>query len=1015
MTETIQTGGSSLASLLFTGSGSWSFVDSNVTATQDVTMSSGTTTLPTGTFTIGGSFTNAATFMHSSGTVLFNATTTGKTISPGNSWFYATVFNSATGGWTISGNATTSSTFTLTNASTFTLSSGANLSVGGSFTNSVGGASTTWAGSFLNLQSGTSFAINTKTGTGDEYGTLVLSGTTTPSMWNSSSTAYTISTPASLYSQDHAGVDGDLYIYGAYVRTSGTEYWSAATDFDGTSLAGSPRQVDVRFDSGASATFNSSSTLQILGTSTASTTIARIATGNYGITVATSTINAQFYDFKHMDVFGLNITGSSTVTSLNDGAFEVSVASGTAMTVSSSTIGNNPAAQISRVSFTTTLSTSTPAGWMAGWNYRKSHTITSASGAGTNYQVKLTLYYGAGTDSGANVYLNSRSRTDFGDIRFTSSDGTTLIDYWVSSSTSGSSEDVWVEIPANLSTTSQSIYVYYGNVSASYPYLGSERAQGDATFLFFDDFSVDLSRWNREIINGVYPYLSSTTSPDYVRIGGGITSGNYGFNSLGSSPTYNTFNNNALGFKARNATDGIGSIAFRGSATSTNTGYQARFDQRTGQGQSFLRPPYSGWNFLGSCTVDASPPSANVWYIYDVTASTSNFSLYRNGALRKSCTDATHASPGQISLQNHYGSYTDYDWVFVRKFQGTEPGQGAWGAEELIPLSSGYNVTEVGTSTSFWRFRDHTGALAGEIYDNDPGGDPGYIRWDDSNVVITISGVVYADEALTPLGSPTCDNSTPNVKIVVDGGASYTGSCNSATGAYSIGGVVVPGDPVLTAFLNTNGGVKATTITRTPTQNITNFNLYANRVIVRNEDISSSMTIAKMAVYDETNDTDIRFDAATSSGTTLTVRPDTELHIATSTTFVPGGAVTLQSSGSGSAYDGSLHIDDNAIFTGAGTTTYSIGGRLSVDAGATFTAASSTVVMTATTTGKSIVTPSPQSILSIIFRLLVSEVVGLLMATLLYRENFSCRQAHFQELKISPFQMGHSPEMVRLR
>ena len=31
--------------------------------------------------------------------------------------------------------------------------------------------------------------------------------------------------------------------------------------------------------------------------------------------------------------------------------------------------------------------------WLSGWQYRKSHVINSASGAGTNYQVKVKVYY----------------------------------------------------------------------------------------------------------------------------------------------------------------------------------------------------------------------------------------------------------------------------------------------------------------------------------------------------------------------------------------------------------------------------------------------------------------------------------------------------------------------------------------------------------------------------------------------------------------------------------------------
>ncbi len=950
---------SSFYSMHFAGTGEQSFVDTNITALGNITLTSGTTTFPSGTTTIGGSFTNTATVTPNGGTLLFNATSSGKTISTGASSLYNVTFNSVTGGWTIIGNATTTNNFTLATSSLFTLGDGLILSVGGIFQNRVGGASTTWATtSILSLEAG-NYSINSKYTGGDSYGVLQIKPNTNIQMWNSTSDTYAIQATSSLYSQDHNGADGYLYIFGNYVRTSGTEYWSSATDFDGASTS---RPVNVRFDAGASATFATGTVLQIIGTSTATTSINKISTGYYGITASSATVNAQYYQFKGMNATGFNLTGSTTIASLANGDFEVSAASGTAMTVSSTTIDKNPALPIYRVNFSTTLSTSTPSDWLAGWSYRKSHTLTAAAGAGTNYQMKITLHYGAGTDSGTHVYLNSNAKTDFGDVRFTSSNGTTTIDYWVASSTSSTVAEVWVEIPADLSTTNQSIYVYYGNTGASYPYLASERAHGDATFLFFDDFTVDLSRWQREVITGVYPQISTTTSPTYVRNGGGITSGNYGFTSLGSNPTYNGFTNNAIGYKARNATDGIGSVAFRGSATTTvpQRGYQARVDQRAGQGQSFLRPPYSGWNFLGSCTVDTNRPTADVWYIYDVTASTSDFKIYRNGTLMKSCSDATYSSPGQISLQNHYGSYVDYDWVFVRKFKGTEPAHGSWGTEELIPLSSGTNVTAVGTSTSYWRFWEHTGALSGEAYDVDPGGNPGYIRWDDSTLLITLSGTVYSDDGVTTMGSSTCNGVTPNVTVIINPGTATSTWCASLNGAYSIN-VPVVGDVTLTTYLNTNGGQKGVVVTKTPTANITNHNIYANRVITKHQDVLP-LTIADMARVDNSDDSDISFTAATGTTNTLVLPFNTELHIASSTTFAPGGNITINGNASGTSQDGSLHIDDNATFTGSATSTYTIGGSFTMDVGATFTSASTTVIMNATTSGKTITTTTGQEI-----------------------------------------------------
>lgn len=620
--EILTIGGSSLSSLLTTGSGSWSFADSNVTVTDDVIVSDGILTLPSDTLAIGGSYNNAATVTNNNGTVLFDSTDTGETITSGSSDLYNVTFDSTTGGWTITDGTTVSNNFELTNASDFVLSPGQTLIISGLLTNSIGGASTTWTGTILTLNSGTSYAVNTKSDDGDVYGILDIDPNTDVSMWNSSALAYVVDPSGSVYSQDHANVDGDLYIWGEYNRTSGTEHWSYATDFDSTDLTGgSERQVNVRLAANANATI-ADSTLSIVGTSTATTTI-QSQSGTYSMVIDGSTTTAQHYAFTDFDGSGLVFTGSTTVTAFDDGSFIPTVNTGTTITISSTTIDTNPEFQIFRVRFATTTA-----------------------------------------------------------------------------------------------------------------------------------------------------------------------------------------------------------------ITATNV------------------------------------------------------------------------------TQND------------------------------------------GTPSSYWWFRESTGNIDGEAYDNDTG-DPGSIRWDDSSYSITVSGTVYSDEGSTAMGAPTCDGATNNVRIVVDGGAAFDGPCSAADGSYSIAGVTYNGDPVLTVFLNTGGGQQAVTVTQTPTTDITGLDLYANRVITRHEDIAA-LTIADMAVYDNTDDSDIRFTAATGSPDVLTVFPDNELHVWATTTFTPAGTVTLESGGSGNSYDGTLHISNGATFTGVGTTTYSIGGSFLLDSNATFISASSTIEMTATTSGKTI-------------------------------------------------------------
>lgn len=106
-------------------------------------------------------------------------------------------------------------------------------------------------------------------------------------------------------------------------------------------------------------------------------------------------------------------------------------------------------------------------GWLTGWGYRKSHVINYAAGAGTLYQKQVTVHYGSGTDGDDDVYLNSHCRTDFGDVRFTDDDGTTLLDYWMESKVDSDYAVFWVEVADDLSTVNQTIYVYYGKADAT--------------------------------------------------------------------------------------------------------------------------------------------------------------------------------------------------------------------------------------------------------------------------------------------------------------------------------------------------------------------------------------------------------------------------------------------------------------------------------------------------------------------------------------------------------------------
>jgi len=58
-------------------------------------------------------------------------------------------------------------------------------------------------------------------------------------------------------------------------------------------------------------------------------------------------------------------------------------------------------------------------------------------------------------------------RSDCGDIRFTDSDATTLLNYWIESGCNSASTKIWVKVPSIPASSTKTIYVYYGNPSAT--------------------------------------------------------------------------------------------------------------------------------------------------------------------------------------------------------------------------------------------------------------------------------------------------------------------------------------------------------------------------------------------------------------------------------------------------------------------------------------------------------------------------------------------------------------------
>jgi hypothetical protein len=323
--------------------------------------------------------------------------------------------------------------------------------------------------------------------------------------------------------------------------------------------------------------------------------------------------------------------------------------------------------------------------WLTGWEvgHRKEITLSNSGSILTNYQVSFTVYRSSGSDSGTSVYVGtSGCLSDYDDIRFTSSDGTTLQDYWIESSDSSSAK-IWVEftsIPAGSSTW----YIYYGNSSAT------AVSNGVNTFILFDDFlggTLDAGKWT--------PSGTPTVGSSVVTIehhgGSGET-----ISSLSTYPT-NT------AWRSRIKTAHFANVSYFESG-----GYFAAWNNRAVNYFSVNTSPYQfHTNYSGGDDRSAIDGwIATVWGIAEIKRNSTTSIKY---TINDSNLD-THTSripTGSLNIgystaweASSTGAKVEVDWVLVRKYTEPEPTISAWGEKELGPLSIDIYISDIAISSS---------------------------------------------------------------------------------------------------------------------------------------------------------------------------------------------------------------------------------------------------------------------------------------------------------------------------
>jgi hypothetical protein len=272
----------------------------------------------------------------------------------------------------------------------------------------------------------------------------------------------------------------------------------------------------------------------------------------------------------------------------------------------------------------------------------------------------------------------AKARLDYGDIRFTDSDGSTLLNYWQEAD-----GRFWVKVPSIPASSTKTIYVYYGNPSAT------SLSNGDATFEFFDDFigsSINTTKWDTSgvtivsVSNSILAYRSNVAAHRTIPY------------------KLSTFSNIAIRVKEKSdGTNPSIGVMFRKS-TSTGSSYDNLYYNGYGPGVAayadthLIDYVFGGINYNIVNQRTGVNFVAGAWYYIELAGygSTLTSRLWDSNYNLISNLTATNNlySSGYAGLYSRWNDKTHYvDYVFARKYTSPEPTTSV-GTEEILSASN---------------------------------------------------------------------------------------------------------------------------------------------------------------------------------------------------------------------------------------------------------------------------------------------------------------------------------------
>jgi hypothetical protein len=154
----------------------------------------------------------------------------------------------------------------------------------------------------------------------------------------------------------------------------------------------------------------------------------------------------------------IKVNGATVVSGSASGSISLSVGSNTITTVVTALDGTT------KKTYTVVVTRASSEDWLTGWTYRKKITINNANVGSdlTNFPVHVKI--------NADSNMSTALATGY-DVRFTSSDKKTLLDFeretWSGGGGGSATAEFWVEVPTVATAADTDIYIYWGKSDAA--------------------------------------------------------------------------------------------------------------------------------------------------------------------------------------------------------------------------------------------------------------------------------------------------------------------------------------------------------------------------------------------------------------------------------------------------------------------------------------------------------------------------------------------------------------------